>query len=174
MAPKSILVAAALTLLAAFCPTTHGAPVEGDSALAVRLADPQPYPAANAEGTLAPRAVELYSETSRTGVKGGCRFTFEDANTINHVRCNVADTKCDHNDVYAYLEAQSEVLPWVPYEVGKVRNSRGCNTGAVYGGRDDQVNPLRITLKYARVVVCVDDAGVDSCTKGARWINPYV
>jgi hypothetical protein len=174
MAPKFILVAAALTLLAAFCPTTYGAPVEGGPALAVRVADHQPYPAASAEGTLAPRAVELYSETSRTGVKGGCRFTFEASNKITHVRCNVADTKCDHNDVYAYLEAQSEVLPFIPYEAGKVRNSRGCNTGAYYGGFDDQVHPIRITLKYARVVVCVDDAGPDSCTKGAKWINPYI
>ncbi|MFC3453355.1 hypothetical protein ACFOSH_28295 [Amycolatopsis speibonae] len=91
-------------------------------------------------------------------------WTFSGMKNINMA---VRDTKCDGNPVYVFFEADLGMgtIDPTPYRW----NESGC--GTTHDWNNLKYNS-GTKLSRVRVVVCVDDAGWDTCYRSGWQYNP--
>jgi hypothetical protein len=102
-----------------------------------------------------------------TGVCGSATFSYVNYHYVSSISMNVADTRCDSNDVYIRFVVYYPGGHW--YSTQR-RDSNGCGTSVTWNGlalNDDR------GIWALRVQVCVDDYGSDTCYLSGYSYNPY-
>ncbi|GAB3713524.1 hypothetical protein GCM10027598_20930 [Amycolatopsis oliviviridis] len=103
---------------------------------------------------------------SGSEVYGSANWTWT-LSGMKNINMAVRDTKCDGNPVYVFFEADLGMgtIDPTPYRW----NENGCGT-------TNHWNNLKYNsgtkLSRVRVVVCVDDAGWDTCYRSGWQYNP--
>jgi hypothetical protein len=102
---------------------------------------------------------------------GGAWFEFTGDSTIDSIWTYANDLSCDGNDVYARLEvghsngvvATDDTTAWGESCWGGTGHAEGGPYTHIVGGM----------IIWARVIVCNDDWGDDTCVRGPKRYNPH-
>jgi hypothetical protein len=116
--------------------------------------------------TGAPAHAAVRGDACGAGACGSATWNWSGDSRAVNINMNVRDTACDGHDVYiSFL-----VYPTI-WETQQRRNSSGCNTSSTWRNltlnQDGGISGLK-------VVVCVDDAGPNTCYKSRLIQNPNV
>ncbi|MFC8915015.1 hypothetical protein ACGF5F_33955 [Streptomyces sp. NPDC047821] len=103
------------------------------------------------------------------GACGSATFTWQDRDDVGGVSMSVRDTKCDSHAVYVRFDVDEGGRVWKTRER---RNTSGCQAGYV-AWHNLHIDNGGTTIRRLRVVVCVDDAGNDTCRTSRYFTNPY-
>ncbi|MEU6546366.1 hypothetical protein [Streptomyces sp. NPDC046859] len=105
---------------------------------------------------------------SGTGVSASASWSWSGCCTINNISQSVSDTKGDSHAVYAFIRVYTGLNPDGD-DVANLRNDQGYNSTITRNGRSWAASS---NISGVRVIACVDDAGSDTCYKGAYIDNP--